>query len=152
LFDVRFYQKQLGERTWSRTSLEHYLQIGFREGFDPHPLFSSALYLQENEYVHYSGTDPLTHFLSEGHTKTPSPHPLFDVAFFKRNKSSSESDEIAFLSFLKSVNLDDDPHPLFSTRHYMSQVPGQIDRPAKALEHYFQLGWRQGLNPHPLFD
>ena len=44
-----------------------------------------------------------------------------------------------------------DPHPLFSTAYYATQV-ADLDADANALAHYLTRGWRAGHSPHPLFD
>ena len=41
---------------------------------------------------------------------------------------------------------------LFDTDHYLLQRPGLIGSGIDPVVHYAQVGWRQGLDPHPLFD
>ncbi|WP_323687340.1 MULTISPECIES: rhamnan synthesis F family protein [unclassified Rhizobium] len=42
------------------------------------------------------------------------------------------------------------PHPLFDSAYYMSQVGGRTV--ANPLTDYVKFGWKEGLSPHPLFE
>jgi hypothetical protein len=56
---------------------EHYCRIGWQEGRDPNPSFSTSEYLRRNWDVAVSGMNPLAHFLRhgqfEGRTALPDP-------------------------------------------------------------------------------
>lgn len=56
LFDRGFYEGQVGPIHYP---LDHYREIGWHKGFDPHQEFSTKRYLAENGPLR---TDPLTHF------------------------------------------------------------------------------------------
>ncbi len=45
-----------------------------------------------------------------------------------------------------------DPHPLFHTRFYLSQVGDEGAAAADPLSHYLHSGAELGISPHPLFD
>jgi O-antigen biosynthesis protein len=48
---------------------------------------------------------------------------------------------------------DRDPHPLFQTKFYLSQVMDDQDTAAAdPLSHYVHIGAELGVSPHPLFD
>jgi glycosyltransferase involved in cell wall biosynthesis len=44
-----------------------------------------------------------------------------------------------------------DPGPLFSGRHYLEQLNGRRHAEVPVLD-YLRQGWKEKLNPHPLFD
>ncbi|MBN9416483.1 hypothetical protein ABS71_12105 [bacterium SCN 62-11] len=65
LFQASWYADQGGESTgyWA---LSHYLQIGWREGRDPGPDFSTRLYLDHYPDVRAAGIHPAYHYLRWG--------------------------------------------------------------------------------------
>ena len=46
--------------------LHHYLTVGWREGRDPGPMFTTSAYLKANEDVAKTGLNPLLHFVQFG--------------------------------------------------------------------------------------
>lgn len=66
-FDLDFYQQQLGHnKIGFEDAVSHYLNVGFSQGFDPHPDFSSVDYLQDHHDVAVAGVNPYFHFLFRG--------------------------------------------------------------------------------------
>ena len=67
LFDQKWYQRRYPESgTGFLTSLQHYVWIGWRKGYDPSPLFNSSSYLDFYSDVNKSGVCPLIHYLKYG--------------------------------------------------------------------------------------
>ena len=62
--------------------LLHYMDHGGFEGRDPHPLFDTSFYCDNNPEVLQERTNPLFHFLSRGGFEAGDPHPLFSVSFY----------------------------------------------------------------------
>ena len=62
--------------------LQHYCTQGWREGRNPHPLFSVAYYLKRYPDVKKAGVNPLEHYLTMGWREGREPHPAFDTAFY----------------------------------------------------------------------
>jgi hypothetical protein len=65
--DAAFYHERYPDVR--ETGIEpalHYLDHGWREGRDPHPLFSTVFYLDCHPDVRRSGGNPFLHFLREG--------------------------------------------------------------------------------------
>lgn len=58
----------------------HYLDKGWRQGFDPNPWFDSTWYLSQNTDAR--SIDPLTHFVTIGGRLGRRPHPFFDVEWY----------------------------------------------------------------------
>jgi len=62
--------------------LQHYMTYGWREGRDPHPLFSTSFYLQQNADVAAAGENPLVHYCLVGWKEGRDPHPSFDTSWY----------------------------------------------------------------------
>lgn len=66
-FDSAYYCAQLPSALPSGlTPAAHYLNHGWRQGFDPGPLFSTLRYLWRNEDVRHAGMNPLLHYVRHG--------------------------------------------------------------------------------------
>lgn len=120
--------------------LIHYLTIGWREGRDPHPEFSTNFYLEHNPDVALSGENPFYHYIARGRSEgragrepdlrargsTPPPTPRdiiaaeFDVNFYVSN-----NEDIAD-----------------------ALQRGGID----PVQHYLESGWRELRDPSPTFS
>jgi hypothetical protein len=67
LFDAPFYLAQCGDVREARVDpLTHYLEIGWKEGRDPSPTFSTNGYLQANADAAAAGICPLVHYVTIG--------------------------------------------------------------------------------------
>ena len=83
LFDDVYYRTASGFASASRyEALEHYLEIGWHERFDPHPLFDTRYYLETHEQLAASDDNPLLHYLSEGAAAGADPSPYFDTDYY----------------------------------------------------------------------
>jgi hypothetical protein len=67
-FDPEFYKIQLRHKGISETldGIEHYLSVGWLQGFDPSPLFSTNHYLWRNPDVLRAQLNPLVHYIRYG--------------------------------------------------------------------------------------
>ncbi len=61
--------------------LDHFIDIGWREGRRPDPLFDTAFYLRENSDVTDSGINPLYHYLTIGREAGLRPNPVGSRAY-----------------------------------------------------------------------
>jgi hypothetical protein len=82
LFDREWYQSLTPETHQAEDPLLHYLSRGRQHGRNPHPLFDTAFYLQQNPDVEAAGMDPLVHYIVFGSLEGRHPHPLFDSTFY----------------------------------------------------------------------
>lgn len=83
-FDPEHYRSQTGlpaDRDPTEL-LAHYLDEGWRSGFDPHALFSTAFYLKKNADVRSQGLCPLLHFALQGLAEWRSTTPDFDIDLY----------------------------------------------------------------------
>ena len=150
-FDTRFYLSRYSDVALSGTNpFVHYLKIGRAEN-----RAASEMQLKETECSEYTlrVTSPHSRFLDSAIAY--SPHDLlFDSAWYSaRYPDVNESRIEPLRHYLNSgVREGRDPHPMFHTRFYLSQVNERKDAIADPLSHYLQSGTKHGLSPHPLFD
>ncbi|MDQ3605265.1 MAG: glycosyltransferase, partial [Gemmatimonadota bacterium] len=67
-FDEQFYMSQVAETEFPVfDALHHYLSVGWKQGLDPHPDFSTSYYLKRAADVRgRGGTNPLVHYVLGG--------------------------------------------------------------------------------------
>lgn len=135
--------------------LEHYLSRGWSEGRNPHPLFDTSFYLENNPEVAQQRINPLLHFLNEGARRGLDPHPLFSSDFYLTQGITLEDcDENPLLHYL-SIGAEQrlDPHPLFRSKYYLHRLreSGLNDLPKNPLVHYLTSG-KTNIDPSPIFD
>lgn len=67
-FSKEWYKKTYAKElsTYNKSPLTHYLNVGWRLGFDPAPNFSTSAYLEKNLDVKEAGFCPLTHYIMHG--------------------------------------------------------------------------------------
>lgn len=83
IFDETYYLSQRAAMNLGEMSaLQHYLQLGASQGYNPNPFFDSAYYLAQNLDVAQAGVNPLAHYLYAGAAEGRDPHPLFETAFY----------------------------------------------------------------------
>jgi hypothetical protein len=67
LFDRDWYLETYSDVAANRLDpMRHYLELGWREGRDPSPAFSSKLYLKDNPDVARQEVNPLLHYIRFG--------------------------------------------------------------------------------------
>jgi hypothetical protein len=70
LFDADWYCREYPDvQSAGIDPLRHYMSMGWREGRDPGPEFSSLAYLRANADVARTGNNPLVHFIEFGHSE-----------------------------------------------------------------------------------
>ena len=66
-FDKKWYEQHYPESLeYPGDSYTHYINIGWKKGYDPSPYFSTEQYLKKNPDVKNSGECPLIHYLNDG--------------------------------------------------------------------------------------
>jgi O-antigen biosynthesis protein len=151
LFDAAWYLSRSGVR---RDPVVHYLLAGAAAGHDPHPLFSTSYYLEENPQVAGAGLNPLLHFLTVGAAQERDPHPLFDTSFYLQSHPDRTWAGLNPLHHYLTMGAAEkrDPHPLFSSSWYLERYPDVAQAGLNPLVHYLNAGAAEGRDPHPLFD
>lgn len=155
LFDSGFYLRSNPDIAVSRVVPEqHFVNHGWREGRDPHPLFSVSHYLNLCPKLLEENIDPLTHFIETGAQEGYNPHPLFDVAFYFSQLPTKNAQKanplVHFLTYGASEQIN--PHPLFDTQYYIDLNEDVADSGMNPLVHYVLFGASERRKPHPMFD
>jgi len=149
LFDTSYYESQVGHID---AGLDHYRENGWREGIDPHPMFSTTYYIEL--YGQEVSDDPLTHFFREGRWKNYETHPLFDCQLYlRRNADIGRSGDHPLLHYLKEGSKAGGiASEFFDEVYYTDRNPGLREIGFIPIVHYLTFGWREGRRPHPEFD
>ena len=80
LFDAQFYREKYPDKVPSGIdALEHYIEIGARDGFAPNPWFDTDFYLTNNPDVKDAGLNPLLHFAQHGWKELRAPSSRYDL-------------------------------------------------------------------------
>lgn len=153
LFDDSHYRVRSGLAEASRyEALEHYLQVGWREGLDPHPLFDTRHYLETNPQVAHSGVVPLVHYLSEGAQAGADPSPYFDTAYYYSQADGVTPESVnALVHYVTYGPLGQscNPNPLFGNGYYLSTHPDVRSRGESPLAHFLRQGREEGAPASP---
>ena len=155
IFDGQFYLEQCSiDGGVGSSSLEHYRALGWREGRDPHPLFSTRWYLENNPDIVALGLEPLQHYCKYGWHEGRDPHPMFSTRWYLENNPDIVALGLEPLQHYCKYGWHEgrDPHPLFSTRWYLENNPDIVALGLEPLQHYCKYGWHEGRDPHPLFS
>jgi GT2 family glycosyltransferase/SAM-dependent methyltransferase len=83
LFDRAWVERQVPEA--GRIAVRSFLKDPSFRHIDPHPLFSTAYYLNENPDVAEAGVSPFEHYLEHGWREGRNPHPYFANDWYLHN-------------------------------------------------------------------
>lgn len=147
LFDVNYYSAQSGVEFESEDeALNHYLEKGYSEGFDPHPLFYGRWYAGQHSGVVAEHQNPLLAFLEEGVAGEHDPNPYFDTAFYYSQRPALRAQgENALSHYIETAATSRaaNPNPLFVNGFYLSNHPQARTTAGTPLEHFLTTGWRE---------
>ena len=155
LLDVNFYSRQAGRMASDLPSCwQHYLSDGWKKGYDPHPLFSTTWYLQQNPDVAVTGINPLIHFLAYGAAQKRSPHSVFDTDWYLTQYADVREMGINPLTHFLTVGFREGrwPNALFDAVWYCRTYGDVADDTSAALLHYVLVGAEYDFDPCPLFS
>ena len=80
MFDAQFYLEKYKDGISSGLSaLEHYIDIGSKDGLAPNPWFDTGFYLTNNPDVKDAGLNPLLHFAQHGWKELRAPSRHYDL-------------------------------------------------------------------------
>ncbi|WP_312796218.1 glycosyltransferase family 61 protein [Tianweitania sp.] len=82
LFDAHWYRSEYLAGATEAEPLLHFLEQGEAQGFNPHPDFDSAFYLESLSKLNLYTDHPLHHYLRAGLDREVSPNPNFDVHWY----------------------------------------------------------------------
>jgi 4-hydroxybenzoate polyprenyltransferase len=110
--------------------VRHYLQIGWREGRDPRPDFSTRGYLAAHKEVARARQNPFIHYLRH-HSGTESPS---DASLGKSDEKLAHGER----------GLDQ--------AWYLATYPDVAAAGLDPVGHALEIGWREGRDPRPDFS
>ncbi|MEG1752290.1 MAG: glycosyltransferase, partial [Christensenella sp.] len=122
-FNAKWYKKEYNLK--HDNPYDHYLNIGWKIGYDPSSCFSTEYYLEENNDVKEAGINPLLHY-----------------EMFGRNEASRKSSNDIVKFYAASKYFD----AKWYTAHY--NVPKGISPEF----HYYTIGWKKYNNPSADFS
>ena len=133
--------------------LEHYLETGFKEGLNPHPLFDSNWYRSVYADVAQSGINPLIHYIEFGVQEGRNPNPLFDSAWYVNTypevKDAGQNPLLHYIDVGSAAGYN--PNPLFHSQWYWAVYTDVSAHQVNPLAHFLQYGTKEKRNPNPLF-
>ncbi len=143
LFDVEYYLSSNEVAQKADCPWKHFCKVGFREGLDPNPLFSTRHYQHKYLNDDYE-TNPLLHYI-ESTGQTADPHPLFDSQNYLRQLGDAQIDIPLLEHFLKYNNENQiSPSVFFDTKKYLFANPEVSPCGFVGLYHYVRYGKMQG--------
>ena len=153
--DEDFYLFTYGDLPPGETAASHYASLGWRQGYDPNPWFSTQAYLEENPGVAEAGQVPLFHYLEigadEGKECKPSRHA---AAYFNRslglapNDAASDEERLGDAGNHERLAIrgEFDPH------YYLTMNDDVAQAGVDPLTHFIEFGWREGRDPNAYFS
>jgi hypothetical protein len=172
-FDKSFY-RQVYPRSilLPHSPIRHYLTLGWRQGRDPSPWFSTRCYLARYEDVRRSGMNPLVHYLrfgcKEGRIAERSERadeitdPSAATALRTEGEATVGLEERSVrgpvdLRMLPRMPLAQQRQILiengyFNEAYYRHIYPDIARNNVDPFAHYVYEGVREGRNPSPVFD
>lgn len=152
LFDEIWYRAQAA--AFEGDAYDHFSSIGWRQGYDPHPLFSCAHYLAQLHDPLPPGQNPVDHYLTSDGGDARSPHVLFDPDYYVRHNGVAVGALNPLVHYLTiGGRAGFDPNPFFDASLYLETSPDVKASGLNPLVHYARSGgaeWRRP--PHPAFD
>ena len=82
VFDAEFYVATYGRSLRGRDPLDHYLDVGWRRGYDPSPMFAARWYLDHYVAEGHEPVEPLAHYLTVGWREGRDPSPWFSTRWY----------------------------------------------------------------------
>ena len=159
--DSPYFDKEWYERTYDihDDCVDHYLNIGFKEWYDPGPNFSTFEYYYINRDIKKIRMNPLVHYEMYGkkenrkinlpddkyetHRSAVLNSPYFDKEWYERTYDIHDMDCVDHywkIGFAKGYN----PSPDFSTNEYYQCNPDVQEFGLNPLVHYEMYGRKEG--------
>jgi hypothetical protein len=172
LFDAAFYLEtnpDVADAGFTEeTAINHYLEFGFEEGRDPHPLFDTSFYFSQRLDVLDVGAEPFGHYLDFGFEEDSidgtglqsDPNRFFDSAeYLAQNQDvalAGANPLVHYLNFGEQEIIDGtrESPSTFDPAFYATQNPDVADAVAAGsfgsfLEHFLRFGLAEGRLPLP---
>lgn len=135
--------------------LLHYIKIGWRRGFDPHPLINIGYYKDQAERKKIDiSIEPIYHYETIGHIENLSLCQYFDNDWYAKQSNSSKLNLSPFNHFLTiGSSLLMDPSPLFSMTYVNKNREQSFESTQLAIRAYSETyTTSEKIRTHSLFD
>ncbi len=134
-FDAQYYFDLYPETKLNHVDpLLHYINFGWRLGYDPNEYFDSSFYLEKNADVANQGLEPCYHYLKWGRREG------------RRGSEGEARRKAAFSSERVAAIVTGS----FDASYYQGQSEDQTD--VDPMLHFLEFGWREGRNPNKEFS
>lgn len=140
-FDADYYHTTYGDiKAIIGNGLEHYLNVGWKEGRSPSSLFNVNYYLESNPDVKEAGIEPLYHYINFGWKEGRNPNYLFDVGnyFIFNPDIKSMGIEPLYHYFTYGWKEGRNPSGGFNTESYLKSNPDLANSGICPLKHYLE--------------
>lgn len=133
--------------------LAHYLENGFVEGRDPHPLFRQTWYAARRARPGDGRCSWLEDYVFEAAAASVAPHPLFDPSWYAQQVPDRDTAALAPLEhyLLKGWREGLSPNPYFDPDWYLRHTDAR-ESGLEPLTHYVLRGEADGAAPSQHFD
>lgn len=100
----------------------------------------------------YTKMDPLDHYVKIGYKLNLNPSPFFSTRHYCEQIGNHAKGVNELAHYLSGGFQSFDPHPFFDQEYYYFQRPDIKKAGAAPLSHYIHHGFREGIQPCPLFN
>ncbi|WGJ14340.1 glycosyltransferase [Methylocapsa sp. D3K7] len=146
-FNEFYYRKRYTDIN-NIDALDHYLRIGWRQGYDPTPSFSTTEYLNAHPDVLILDVSPFYHYISTSNPKLSVPdlaELAISVPAAAGGSINGPSSDLDIKEVMKTLSSEFDAD--FYLKEFQDVRTAKID----PVKHYVEYGWREGRNPTALF-
>jgi hypothetical protein len=118
--------------------LDHFMQVGWKEGRNPNAVFDTKFYLADNRDVAASRQNPFVHYILNGREEgRPGSAPR-----------STDQDE----RLIEELPDDGVVAAEFDAAYYLASYSDIEAAGVDPLDHFIRIGWEEGRNPNAVFD
>ncbi|MFC4174047.1 hypothetical protein ACFOYU_18670 [Microvirga sp. GCM10011540] len=141
---------------------EHYSSVGWQEGRDPNPFFSTNGYLSANPDVEAAAFNPLEHYEQSGWREGRDASFNFDTELYLRFNPDVAAADINPLTHYLAFGAAEGRTAYksvggsivngFDAEYYLLANPDVGAAGIDAFAHFQSVGWREGRDPNAYFD
>lgn len=128
---------------------EHFVEVGCREGRDPHPLFMSEWYRET--YKLDSDVIPFVHYIEEGWQQGYRPHPAFWSDWYTDQYPGVWGDPL-YHYLTEGWKKGCLPNPIFEPEWYKRESKAAATGLTDLFTDYLIRSPQELISPHPIFD
>ena len=164
--DPAFYRQVYRDVDGATHPAAHYALVGWREGRDPAPWFSTSAYLSAHQDVARAGVNPFHHYLTNGRREGREiVRSELARAYYAESPAGDEEAFAPHYEVAPATHPAPPPPPPdaissearaavaaeFDADFYLTSNPDVAAGGMDPLEHFLVAGWREGRDPSPHF-